>query len=365
MKPFAVLPYAAALASALICADAPDAQAQRERYVRLPSEILDVTPPSARVRGMPGAMTVQEQACRTMPTGETRRRVVDVAVQEWGFFGFPIVDATKVERRFLPQGIVPDAVNPEFAVPRIGRNYPRLGIYEDSDRVAADIAGYWAVTPEGGGILDAQNRAWAGPGGDDVTWQEPWSAAFISWVMCEAGLGTPGQFQRSVAHRVYIDQAIRARDGTAPQGAFAAYDSGEAEISPGDLLCNGRRPGYRTIADRRRYLGVGARTHCDIVVKVDDVRMRIFVIGGNVHRSVSMTLLAAVRAPGQHLRPVDEDMIDGVRTVFAHLKLRADPIEANALDNSATIRSLGCVVSFGQRGRETPPILVGSLDDNC
>ena len=41
------------------------------------------------------------------------------------------------------------------------------------------------------------------------------------------------------------------------------------------------------------------------------------------------------------MRPVDQSMIPGGRTVFAHLKLRADPIEADALDNSPTIKALG------------------------
>ena len=41
------------------------------------------------------------------------------------------------------------------------------------------------------------------------------------------------------------------------------------------------------------------------------------------------------------MRPVDQSMIPGGRVVFAHLKLRADPIEADALDNSPTIKALG------------------------
>ena len=31
--------------------------------------------------------------------------------------------------------------------------------------------------------------------------------------------------------------------------------------------------------------------------------------------------------------------------MFAHLRLRANPIESNALDNSPTIKALGCVLS--------------------
>ena len=37
---------------------------------------------------------------------------------------------------------------------------------------------------------------------------------------------------------------------------------------------------------------------------------------------------------------MDDSIIDGARTVFAHLKLRADRVELNALDNSPTVRAL-------------------------
>ena len=94
-----------------------------------------------------------------------------------------------------------------------------------------------------------------GTGASEARWTDPWSAAFISWVMCEAGLGDTGQFQRAIAHWGYIDQAIRARDGRAQNAAYVAYDIGETAIVPGDMLCTSRRPAYRTIADRRRQMG--------------------------------------------------------------------------------------------------------------
>ena len=72
---------------------------QRPPLDRLPSDQLDVTPPSQRVSGTPGTMRVVPSACRELPLAETRRRIVDVAVQEWGFFGFPVVDRTIEERR--------------------------------------------------------------------------------------------------------------------------------------------------------------------------------------------------------------------------------------------------------------------------
>ena len=44
------------------------------------------------------------------------------------------------------------------------------------------------ATPDGADILSRQNRQWR-DGEGEINWVEPWSAAFISWVMCEAGLG--------------------------------------------------------------------------------------------------------------------------------------------------------------------------------
>ena len=154
--------------------------------------------------------------------------------------------------------------------------------------------------------------------------------------MCEAGLGATAQFERAIAHHTYIDQALRARDGRAPQAAFVAYDAGETAIAPGDLLCSSRRPAYRTIAERRRQIGVGARSHCDVVVQVDEARERIVAIGGNVRGVVSLKLLPASREAGGPLRV---DTGDDERPVFAHLKLRAASIDSNALDASPTMSS--------------------------
>ena len=129
-------------------------------------------------------------------------------------------------------------------------------------------------------------------------------------------------------------RAIRAP----PRRRFVAYDVGEIGIEPGDLLCTARRPSYRNIAERRRQMGEGARTHCDVVVKVDEGNGEILAIGGNVRGTVSLKRLPAARGPGEDLRPT--------RTTFAHLKLRADPIALDALDNSPTMKALACDAGF-------------------
>lgn len=289
---------------------------QQRPLERLPPERLDARSPSALVEGEPGRMTVRSTACRNLPTGKTRRRIVDLAAQEWGFFGFSIVDYT-IE--------APPGSRSRYRWWR-RRMDPREGA-----RTAATIAGYWAATPRGTWMITRQNGRWNGSDGLAARWRDPWSAAFVSWVMCEGGLGGADRFQRSIAHHVYVDQAIRARDAGSSPAAFAAHDLGAAEVEPGDLLCSSRRRGYTSISQRRRHLGVGARMHCDIVVKVEPHRERILAIGGNVRGTVSLKLLPAV-ARGGHLVPT--------RSLFAHLKLQADPIEDDALDSSPTLRAV-------------------------
>jgi hypothetical protein len=209
--------------------------------------------------------------------------------------------------------------------------------------VAGSIAGYWTVTPQGSWILGNQNDAWMGPDGVASRWRDPWSAAFVSWVMCEAGL-SPNQFTRAVAHHVYIDQAIRARADRSGQAAYVAYDIGERPIEPGDLLCSGRRPAYRSIADRQRQMGDGARTHCDVVVKLDPAG-RVLTIGGNVRGVVSLKVMPSAQ-PAARAADSDETPPGELRGMFAHLKLQAAPIAADALDSSPTIGALGCLVGF-------------------
>ena len=320
-----------ALAAAACMSIASAGLAQRAPFERLPAAQLDAAPPSARVSGAPGAMTIRRAPCRTLPLNDVRRRIVDIAVQEWGFFGFVVDDRTNLG----PDGR-----------PRSPRVRPRRPYPAESARVAASIAGYWSVTPQGSWILGAQNRAWSGRRGGAARWRYPWSAAFVSWVMCEAGLADTGRFRRAVAHHGYIDQALRATAAEESPGAFTAHDMGRTTIEPGDLLCSARRPAYRSIAERRRQIGVGARTHCDIVVQVDDNLDRILAIGGNVRGTVALKLMPARRDAGGNLRPGA-----GRRPLFAHLKLRAAPIGPDAFDRSPTMRAARCADELRARAR--------------
>lgn len=299
---------------------------------RLPAERFDVTPPGDRVQGPLGRMRVVQGSCRAapVPPSELRRRIVDIAVQEWAFFGFPVLDRLNGARLLPGAALRAGRISFENTTRRAPSPTP-----EEGARVATTIAGYWAVTPEGPGIVETQARRWAQRGAG-TRWNAPWSAAFISWVMCEAGLGSDDRFDRAIAHWTYVDQAIRARDGTAPEAAYVAYEIGERPVEPGDLLCTGRRPRYANLAERRRQMGLGASSHCDIVVEADAGEGRILAVGGNVLRAVSLKVLPAELGP--------DGGVLASRTssspLYAHLKLQADPLDRPALRESAVLAAL-------------------------
>jgi hypothetical protein len=333
--------FAAALA---VLAASSAGYAQQAPFGRLPSARFDVTPPSARVTGAPGSIAVRQTTCRALPATATRRRIVDVAVQEWAYFGFAVIDRTRLE----------STEQDDDPAPR-PRQRPRLPESE-AERLAGSIAGYWTATPSAGWVLARQNEEWKGPDGISARWQYPWSAAFISWVMCEGGLGDAGQFQRAAAHHVYIDQAIRARAARDPRAAFTAYDIGEAVVEPGDLLCSARRPAYRDLAARQQRMGEGARTHCDVVVRVDSRTEQVLAIGGNVGGRVSLKVLPGQRVEDT-LRPKAISLGRRGMSAFVHLKLRAASIASAAMDAAPTLQALSCL-----RGIRPPQLAVLGLD---
>jgi hypothetical protein len=328
---------------ALLCAINPALNAQSNEFAeRLPRSILDVRPPSERVQGSPGNINIVDRSCSAFPLTQVRRRIVDTAVQEWAYFGH----STDLQ---------PREIAPREPGPRRPFVYPRMTPAE-GERLATSIAGYWAATPNSDWIVQRQNASWdeAGMG---ARWRDAWSAAFISWVICESGLARTDQFRRAIAHHSYIDQAILATDTQDPVAAYRAYPLGTETIVPGDLLCRGSRPAYRNIAERRAQLGVGARTHCDIVVSVDESKEEITVIGGNVRATVRMKIMPATRDGERPLHPI----ADNGRALFAHLQLQAPAIEPNALESSP---SLTCT-PYAATSTSPPPVLVAKSIGQC
>lgn len=116
----------------------------------------------------------------------------------------------------------------------------------------------------------------------------PWSAAFISWLMSQAGVL---DFPASAAHLDYITASHRG------QGPYRISDPYQTRIRPGDLLCHLR--GTMRQLDHAGLLQAlaegrttGWQSHCDLVVASNPGGNRTaYLIGGNVLNAVTMRLL--------------------------------------------------------------------------
>lgn len=159
----------------------------------------------------------------------------------------------------------------------------------------------------------------------------PWSAAFISWVAREAGLGAD-EFVFSEAHVDYAGAAWQAgvdeAAGRATPQALRACDLTRTPPRPGDLVCQARGArgaaldSYERIGEAlagRPTGGAPLPMHCDVVVNVDDAGFD--AVGGNVLQSVTLRRLAF--APGTRL--LDASYLpegcttDGVACVDRHM----------------------------------------------
>jgi len=144
-----------------------------------------------------------------------------------------------------------------------------VGLWEDDKLGSERVAEYWRV-------LDADSELT----GKDCA--DPWSAAFISWVMIRAGVD-PRQFTRSAAHRNYLKTVI----AHANDPGFKFRPRSPADYAPrsGDIICRGRGS-TREITDFHA-LPEDAELHCDIVVA--NANSKLESIGGNVRQSVSLS----------------------------------------------------------------------------
>lgn len=121
----------------------------------------------------------------------------------------------------------------------------------------------------------------------------PWSAAFISWVMVRAGV--PG-FNASPRH---IDYIRAAYNGASP---YRLADPAAEKPAVGDLLCFLRdRRETLTYTGLVQALGNGSvghwKSHCEVVVSANMGGDRtLYLVSGNVLNTVAMRMLMLDRS---------------------------------------------------------------------
>lgn len=141
-----------------------------------------------------------------------------------------------------------------------------------------------------------------------------WSAAFVSAVLRQAGLGDK-EFEFSEAHNIYIYKAFQIALGETteaqPTGYYRACPPGSAPPRRGDLVCyhrhnkdhGGKRAAeirdivLRDVIDRPAVDTIH-KSHCDIVAHVDRKAGRVYVVGGNVQQAVAVKKLVLDRRTG-------------------------------------------------------------------
>lgn len=114
---------------------------------------------------------------------------------------------------------------------------------------------------------------------------QPWSAAFISYVMATAGAGN--NFAYSPSHSVYIVRALEEAKKSKPAASFVAQRHKLYSPKLGDLIACERRPEvdpnfdtYKAFVAAKKY-----EAHCDVVTEVHP--KHVVTIGGNVSNSVT------------------------------------------------------------------------------
>ena len=157
------------------------------------------------------------------------------------------------------------------------------------------VAEYWRGSgllwemnafPGAGTCARAGSLAYPAPDCRAFVIDQPWSAAFISFVMVRAGV--PG-FQPSPRHVDYVRNAYTGSGA----GPYRLVDPDNASPTAGDMLCYVRGASPMGHAGLRSWLAgnptASLPMHCEIVVAAGGGRLQL--VGGNVLHSVTTRIL--------------------------------------------------------------------------
>lgn len=192
----------------------------------------------------------------------TRDRILALAISEWFYFG--------------RQSVIYDGDK---------ESIPLVGFWEDESPYAQRINQYWRAV----GMPERTGR----------NCEQPWSAAFVSWVMATAGVPKE-RFPPSEAHWMYLSRIIR--NAESPNAVFVPRRIHDYAPRPGDLICASRGSSITPPFVQSPFLETIEHTklHCDIVVEKHGRTLE--AIGGNVRNSVSKNILKLDKKG--HLQPI-------------------------------------------------------------
>jgi hypothetical protein len=145
-----------------------------------------------------------------------------------------------------------------------------------------------AAYPGAGECAVATTDGYPSPACRAFVVDRPWSAAFVSWVMVQAGL--PG-FRPSPSHFDYVRDAWQQ-----PGNAYVLTDPDTTAPTAGDLLCfvrgNGPALGYAGLKALLVSAGNGGLPmHCDVVTGTSPGGDNLYLVGGNVLQGTTLRML--------------------------------------------------------------------------
>ncbi len=170
----------------------------------------------------------------------------------------------------------------------------RDGQRQETDaRVASRVRQYWLATNLDYTEAEIQTTKFQS--------SNPWSAAFVSWVMMRAGAGD--QFAYAAAHWRYTAAAKENRLA-GNKNPFKAYRPTERQLKKSTVVVKRRSDSTATYDN----VQLGHKTHGDIVVGFD--AGEVLTIGGNVGNSVRITKF-----------PIDEKQFIATELHFAVIEI--------------------------------------------
>jgi hypothetical protein len=295
---------------------------------------LAAQPAFAQAERPPAAFwkTVQAtcDATAAKPPSELGKRIAQTALEEFNRFGGHQVDSNGRLFRFgltEAEHKEDDGGDPRASLGHLGwwqvMKYWRSLFGDNSTTDKLEVVGYRDASTTNDETkvaevlrTDAASLLRAADSASDPTVREalreaairaavidtPWSAAFISYVVKQAG-APASAFKFSNAHRTYIYDAFAASaaepTNTAGDKLYRACPVYTTKPRVGDLLCFQREPSLADVSDEvvrermRAELASGSairsvrRTHCEVVASIDAGASKMYVIGGNVHQGIT------------------------------------------------------------------------------
>lgn len=191
-----------------------------------------------------------------------RERVVEKAIAEWNFFG----------QQTLQNGIVLKA----------GRQEGDPGYWQR-------VITYWREGLQNNSLTKRS---------EVISIDHPWSAAFIAFVMKQAGVGD--RFPYAASHSGSIKEAIYNRLNSIDQASLIGHRISDYSPQPGDLICATRSwaRGQVTYENANQFDFFPSR--CELVIRTTP--NQIEAIGGDLRESVTRH---SIRATNGRISPDD------------------------------------------------------------